>query len=617
MLYRYIVIWWLMIVALPLLAQETDDPTLNALQTVTLPENDPVDLARRLRGLNPLINLPESAPVWQIGDTQFFTVYNSSTQVEFAVNTELRGMSDNILLWIDTAAPISRGEAQQFAELVDASIYQQTQALWNTAEPAGIDGDTRLYLVMVQGLSEGIAGYFPSSNTYPRSVIPNSNQHEMMVLNLSAYPDFNILNSTWLSTIAHEYQHLLRFYHDSNEATWLDEGFSMYTEHHIGWDAGRSQVIRFLTNPAVQLNHWVADNQRVERYGAVFLFVNYLAERYGLDALRMLSDEPLDGWQGVEATLTQLGSSADEFFADWVLANSLRNADTGYGYRTLWADLPSARPLASVVHYPYEITGQVPQYSADYYVLTNFGEANSLTISYTMPETVGLIPAQAYAGDQIYYSVAGDRADTTLTRALDLSAVDSATLTFRMWYDLEENWDYGYVLASRDDGATWDILHSPYSTLNNPFGRAYGAGFTGLSFGWLQGEVALDDYAGEEILIRFEVITDPASIRHGMAIDDLRVDAIGWHDSFETPDDRWEGRGWIRTNNRLPQSAWVQAVQQVGDEVTVARWLAQPAGTWTIELVPDVEQVLIAVSPIAPQTMVETTYQLSVDTTSG
>lgn len=605
----------LVILNLPIVAQDTPYPTIDALNAVTIPPNDPIDLARRLRGIDSQYTPPVQPPNWKVSDTQFFNVVNSARQQEFVINAELRGMSDNVLLWIETSAPISHELAQQFTELVDASIVQQVQALWGFVEPAGVDGDSRLYILMTTGLDEGIAGYFADNHAYPRAVVPNSNQHEMMVFNLSALGNYDILNPQVLSTIAHEYQHIIRHFRDSNEATWLDEGFSTYTEHHVGWDAGRSQVVNFLTHPNVQLNQWVADTMRFPRYGATFLFVDYLAERYGLDVLRMLSDEPSDGWQGLDAVLRQIGdSSADDVFADWVLANYFLDADTGYGYTTLWNDLPSARPLASIVSYPYHTTGQLPQYSTDYYTASNLGDATSLTLTVAQPDYARLIPTTAFEGDMFYYSVATDSSDVTLTRHFDLSDVESATMTFRTWYDIEEFWDYAYVMVSMDEGVTWDILDGTTSRTNNPYNRAYGTGYTGQSFGWVQEAISLDAYVGQAVLIRFEVITDAASIRHGMAIDDLRIDAIRYVDGFETEFDTWDAQGWIRTDNRLPQRTWIQAVQQGGKELTVSRWLTESNGTYTIDLVENVEQVLISISPIAPQSMVDASYTLEVST---
>ncbi len=596
-------------------AQDSDFPTVDALNQAILPPNDPIDIARRLRGIQSNYVPPSSPPVYQLGNTKLFTVANTAVQQEQVKTAELLGMSDNVLLWVEVGSPIELAIARQFVDLVDTAIVQQVQELWGVTEPPGIDGDNRLYILMVTGLDNAIGGYFSDVHAYPRSILPNSNQHEMMVINLSAFGTYDILSVNVLTIIAHEYQHVLRHFIDRNEATWLDEGFSTYTEHHIGWDAGRSQVIGFLNNPDVQINHWVADNRRYERYGAVFLLVTYFSERYGLDALRQWSNEPLDGLAGLAAVLSAIdGSTPDEFFADWSLANYFRDPATGYGYTTLDRNLPSARPLASIVEYPYRTTRQTGQYSTDYYTAFRFGEADTMTISLSQPEAVGLIPATVFNENHMMYAVAADYSDVTLTRAIDLRATDTATLTYRTWYDLEEFWDYSYVMISTDNGNMWDILPATTTRSRNPYNRAYGIGYTGQSFGWVEERVSLDTYAGQNILLRFEVITDAASVRHGIAIDNLRIDEIGYVDSFEDDIQAWDAQGWIRTDNRVPQRTWVQAVQVIGQDVTVSRWLAQtPESTWTIPLRDGVDMVLIAVSPIAQQTMVNANYTLSVN----
>ena len=610
---RWLIVFCCVLCGVVVSAQDITYPTVDALNTVILPPNDPIDLARRLRSIDVQYTPPNQPPDWQIGDTRFFNVVDASTRQELAFRAQLRGMSENVLLWIDASAPISNRIAQQFVKLVDTAIYRQAQDLWGFVEPDGVDGDPRLYILVASDLGSAIAGYFADINAYPRSVQPNSNQHEMIIVNLAAWGNTNILSPSVLSVIAHEYQHLLRFFIDSNEGTWLDEAFSMVTEHHIGWDNNRSQVVSFLNHPNVQLNQWVADDSRYSRYGGVFLFVNYFVEQFGLDALRLLSNEQSDGWQGVDAVLHQIGArSADDFFADWVLANYFLDVGTGYGYETLWNDLPSAYPIAMITNYPYQLTGRLPQYSTDYYVAFRMGDAEALTLTFTQPDHARLIPTNAYDGDYIYYSVPADNSDTTLTRRFDLSGVDSATLTFQTWYDLEERWDYAYVMASTDDGMTWDILSGTTSRTDNPYNRAYGEGYTGKSFGWVQETVSLDAYAGGEVLIRFEVISDAASIRHGFAIDGLHIDAIGYQDSFEDDSDEWDAQGWIRTDNRLPQRTWLQVVQQVEKDLTLSRWLIETDTSQTVELVDNAELVLIAVSPIAPQTMVDTTYSLDV-----
>ena len=86
--------------------------------------------------------------------------------------------------------------------------------------------------------------------------------------------------------------------------------------------------------------------------------------------------------------------------------------------------------------------------------------------------------------------------------------MDSATLSFWTWYSIEESWDYAYVEVSTDGGETWSVLEGALSSPESGLGIGFGPGYTGRSDGWQQDTVDLTPYAGAEVLIRFEYVTD-------------------------------------------------------------------------------------------------------------
>ena len=104
----------------------------------------------------------------------------------------------------------------------------------------------------------------------------------------------------------------------------------------------------------------------------------------------------------------------------------------------------------------------------------------------------------------------------TLTRAFDLTGLSQATLEVWLWYDIEEDWDYAYIEVSTDAGQTWDILRGQYTTDSNPNGNSFGHAYSGKSGSadeapdWVEEEIDLAPYVGQEILLRFEYITDGA-----------------------------------------------------------------------------------------------------------
>lgn len=606
-----LILLFCLLIAVPLSAEpESDNATVIALRESVIPPRDRIDLARRLMGIHEIPAPPLSAPLRAPGEIQSFWVTNTSENRAFQVNAVLRARGKYIYLWVEDGVSISDNSLQSLTSQFDNVIYHAVRDLWGSENTPGIDGDPRVYGLFAYGMGRDVAAYYSSEHAYPREAVSTSNEHEMFMFNLDTLgTDFD--PAYLASVVAHEFQHMIRQNVDENESTWLDEGFSMFTEVYLGYDEN-STALSFIYNHHIQLNAWSEDGPRLPHYGAAMMFVTYFYERYGIDALRALSADPVDGLDSVDKVLRGMGeSSVNEFFADWILANYLLEPDSLYGY-TLLTGLVSPPPEAIVTNYPYSLDDGANQYSADYFVLTNLGDQTALHVRIDSPDTVQLIPTTAYSGQKMWYSNRADESDTMLTRAFDLSNVDQATLNYRIWYHLENLWDYGYVMVSTDDGETWTILSTPHMTVENPHNNAYGTGYTGMSDGWLDESISLDDYAGQAILVRFEVITDDAVNQSGMAIDDVHIPQVGYLSDFEADDGGWQAAGWIWTDNTLPQNVWVQAVQQIGTDSIVTRWLAPAERDWSLPLEENVDQVLLAISPFAPLTTVPMSYRLNV-----
>ena len=71
-----------------------------------------------------------------------------------------------------------------------------------------------------------------------------------------------------------------------------------------------------------------------------------------------------------------------------------------------------------------------------------------------------------YAGDYFYYSGSGNDLDNFMVREFDLPA--GASLTAMTRFQIELDWDYAYVVASSDGGATWDMVETNLSTNDDP-----------------------------------------------------------------------------------------------------------------------------------------------------
>ena len=118
-------------------------------------------------------------------------------------------------------------------------------------------------------------------------------------------------------------------------------------------------------------------------------------------------------------------------------------------------------------------------------------------------------------------------------------------LTMTLNYDIEPNWDYAYVSASTDGGATWVNLAGNVTTNANPNGQNQGNGITGLSSGWVPATFDLSAYAGQTIQLRLRYLTDPAVARNGILADAISLGDFS--DGAEQGDNGWILDGFKRT----------------------------------------------------------------------
>ncbi|MBA3868649.1 MAG: immune inhibitor A [Anaerolineae bacterium] len=617
---RFALLTALLLITSPIYAQTTtstpasDYPTVAALEQATVQVADSIDLARRFKGLDSIPTPVANVTPRQVGEVQTFWVSDTDANTEFQISATLRVVGQHIYMWVQSDVQVNVAELQKLADAFDTRVYPNVRALWGEESSPGIDGDPRLYGLFAQKLGSSIAAYFSSRNVFPKSVWPTSNQHEMFLFNLDALGTQTLANMDIESVVAHEFQHMIRFNIERNEDSWLNEGFSVFTQLLLYHDGG--SIPYFLAEPQTQLNDWPPNVDTSPHYGAGDLFVAYFYERFGAAALRKLSDEPGRGLEPFDRVLKEMGQSdVDVFFADWVLANYLHDtkiADGRYGHSLISTIYGGATPLATVTEYPYSYSGSLNQYATDYHVLTNLQGKQTLNIHVDAPSTAKLIPVDAFSGEWVWYSNRADLSDMTLTQTFDLTTVKKATLDYHIWYDTEQFYDYGYVTVSSDNGKSWQILKTPKSDTTNQTNSAYGPGYTGSSDGWQPEQVALDAYAGKKILVRFEFVADDSTTSMGMAIDDVAIPEIGYHSDFEHDSGGWGASGWVRTDNLLPQQVWVQAVQQVGEQVQVKRWLAPAESDWQLPIETGAESVLIAISPFAPVTNSPANYTLDV-----
>ena len=177
--------------------------------------------------------------------------------------------------------------------------------------------------------------YFSGADTYPPIVHPRSNDREMIYVNVDALQPGQ---DAFDSIMAHEFQHLLHYARCPGQETWVDEGSSELASRVDGYDGTPPQA--FAARPGVQLTAWASaqPDDLARHYQAAYLFLRYVAERYGgWEALPALLQPCLRGPTLFDRFLQGQGSSEhfDDLFADWTVANLVGDPAAGdgrYGY---------------------------------------------------------------------------------------------------------------------------------------------------------------------------------------------------------------------------------------------------------------------------------------------
>ncbi|MEK6274919.1 MAG: PKD domain-containing protein [Actinomycetota bacterium] len=212
------------------------------------------------------------------------------------------------------------------------------------------------------------------------------------------------------------------------------------------------------------------------------------------------------------------------------------------------------------------------------YTLSGPGVNNGEGYVAKLPSRQIIDPAEVPSPAHVWWSRSGNDFGCTPQGAHNLDIVlpdletlpsgTPVTVTFKSKWDIEWDFDYGFVMISRDNGETYQSLPSQnnYTTATfNPTANAcqaqYGNGLTGTSGSYDDGTQEADrligvypeggflddEYTfssdGSATVLRFSYATDPGLARPGWFIDDLRItagDQVLYETDFESsadPDD--------------------------------------------------------------------------------
>jgi immune inhibitor A len=137
-------------------------------------------------------------------------------------------------------------------------------------------------------------------------------------------------------------------------------------------------------------------------------------------------------------------------------------------------------------------------------------------------KVVGSNVGTPFAGDKMFYSGSGDNLFHTMTTTV--TAAPGVTMSAKINYDIEADWDYAYTVACAAVGCY--VLPNDVGTNDDPNGHGanYGWGITGNSGGWIT--VTTADLGGlppGDYDVGFAYITDAYVMNPGITVDEVSI----------------------------------------------------------------------------------------------
>lgn len=317
----------------------------------------------------------------QVGDTWDWYIWDlGGMPVATLKPCTVRGMGPNVYVVVDDEEWGVSIDQTQVDRIVDHFENQSVgdfpaQGIWdlNTSHfgdpPNPLDGLDRIFLLYYR-FNIAADGFFWYFDQYPDGSQPfASNEADVVYLATDSTdtPGSNYM----LAVAAHEFQHMIQFNQDSNENSWVDEGFSELAM----WLFGHPDTISsFNTNPD---NCLTSFDGNWSDYIQVYLWTLYAYEQFGGQAMIWdLAHDPLNGMAGYLEALTTHGytGTMEDVFSDWSAANYLDDEtvpDGRFGYSG--EDLPPFSAFRTHITYPESGSGSVQNWGTDYLRLTEFG----------------------------------------------------------------------------------------------------------------------------------------------------------------------------------------------------------------------------------------------------
>lgn len=588
---------------------QTDD-ALSLLADIP-PLRDPLELAQDFENAGQLPAVARDKPLEvQVGDVQSFWVSNQTTNENYQIQATLRYAGPIALMYVDNSLNVDQADIERSAREFEQRVYPRNRAVFGEEVNPGVDGDTRLTILTTN--VDGAGGYFSPGDGVVQGANRFSNERDMFVISQDSYP---LGTDGFGSTLAHEFQHMIHENQQPQSASWFNEGMSTLAEDLNGY-TDSFVALMYLEEPDLQLTYWQSAG---EHYGMSQLFMRYFYEQYAGDQglaglITANAGVNLDVFAKLASQKRSDIRDFEQLFADWSVANLVNDRDIGDG-RFAYSTLPHTVGTETLDRGTHK--DDIYQFGIDYLSLPEGASTLTFDGSTTVP-LVGELPKD---GRYAWWSGRFDQSMASMTREIDLTGVQQATLQFATHYEIEKDYDYAFISVSTDGGETWKNLEASTSTTDDPQDANYGFGITGVSGvpdkdiddapgTWIEEKADLTAYAGQRVLLRFWMITDTAVNGSNMLIDNIRIPEIGYQDSAEADDGSWKLDGFMRVYGLLPQR-WELRLVRFGAETSVEPVAVDANGHAEVQL-QDGERGVLVVTATTRITSEKASYSVTI-----
>lgn len=337
-----------------------------------------------------------AAPALLVGTERTFFAPDFRSMQQYNVSAVLRGVGSFCYVFVEDTEWNTRVTAATVQSIIRAfdvavpadpqrGIYLTLTETFGT--PPDIDGNGRIILLLLNIRDKDntggqfTAGFFNPADQ-SRGVLRRPGfrgfpirSNEAEILYIDTHP-LNPNNETAHNVIAHEFQHIINWKHDSKEAAWVDEGCAEYASFLCGYSL-QEHITAFEKSPSISLVTWPSpgESNLLPHYGAAFLWMLYLHEQYGgIGTLIKIVQNRGTSLTGISDVLASQGvpQTVSDIFISWKIANYLSD------YRAITLFLSPRRWHRSYPSGTQE--GQLQNFSSDY---IGFEDAGGLTLGFS------------------------------------------------------------------------------------------------------------------------------------------------------------------------------------------------------------------------------------------